>query len=110
VRGPPPLVKKLHLERVEEAFHGRVDAPMSSSAFGSARGAELWSADVAKDLALHVPLKAAHDIPLRPTFGEALRNVGQRWRMTAHTCDHDPVIPAVITIDRREPNRACRWR
>src|ERR1700712_514142 len=62
-----------------------------SSGLVRARAAAFRSAEVAEDLAGHVPLQAPHDLPLRPSLSQALLDVGERRLVASHAGDDDPV-------------------
>src|SRR5829696_8957429 len=58
-------------------------------------------------------LLIASDVPfLRRPIGHSTIWAADRWAALRHWLSQHlgRLIPAVITIDRREPNRACRWR
>src|SRR6195952_372095 len=84
-----------------------------SSGLGRARAAAFTSAEMAEDLAGHVPLQASYDLPLCPSLSEALLDVGERRLVASHAGDDDPVergvrlpiVAAVQPMARRLPAR-----
>src|SRR3954451_13114236 len=62
-----------------------------SSGLERARAAAFTSAEMAEDLAGHVPLEAPYDLPLRPSLSEALLDEGECRLVVSQAGEDDPV-------------------
>src|SRR4051812_2251419 len=83
----------------------------SSSGSRACYDASKTAAEMSVDLAGDEPFEAADDLALRQSFSEALAEIGECRRMTAHADDHDtveggvglPIATAVQPVAGRHP-------